>query len=399
MNAAFVLPYFAYQFGGPVAAVRGLGMELSRRDVDVSYWAPGSAEDRRELEGLNNCHVYDLDWPHRWRRSQGMVRGLVESVRSIDLMHINGFWLHPTYAAARIAHNNRVPYILRPAGTLAPWCLRNGRFKSWRKTVYLKLVARATMRDAACLQAASEQEAENFRRVGYSGPVTIIPNGVDTAEYTPGDPTEAEAHWPELRGRPVVVFMSRLSPEKGLDMLIPLWARLVQSGSHRDAVLVLAGPDDRGYQRTVQAIIDKHGIASHILMTGMVQGRRKLALLRRADVFILPSYSENFGIVVPEALACATPVITTTGTPWRLLEEVGAGRWVKPEPGELACAISELLNMSQSQRKAMGHRGRRLVEEQYTWDAIVAKFLTVCDCVRQGKAVPLHPEIMEPAPA
>jgi len=395
MNMAFVLPYLSSRFGGPVTAVRGLGTELSRRGVDVSYWAPGSAEDRRELEGLEGCNVYDLDWPRRWRRSKGFVCGLAENMRSIDLMHINGFWLHSTYAAARIAHANRVPYILRPAGTLEPWRLRNGRLKWWKKKAYLRLVAGVTMDHAACLQADSEQEAENFRRAGYRGPVSIIPNGIDLNEYAPGDPSEAEAHWPQLGGRPVVVFMSRLSPEKGLDMLIPLWAELVRSGAHREAVLVLAGPDDRGYQKVVEGMIDRHAIRSHVLLTGMVQGQKQLALLRRADLFILPSHSENFGIVVLEALACETPVITTTGTPWQELETADAGRWVLPARPDLTRALRELLDMSQSQRKAMGQRGRQLVERNYTWDAIVRKFETVCHCVFNGHSIPLHPEPME----
>jgi len=124
----------------------------------------------------------------------------------------------------------------------------------------------------------------------------------------------------------------------------------------------------------------------------MVRGRRKLALLRRADIFVLPSYSENFGIVVVEALACGTPVITTKGTPWEQLQEVDAGRWVLPREAELARALRELLNMSQSERVAMGQRGQNLIQENYAWDRIVKKFLTVYDCILSEKSIPLHPE-------
>lgn len=392
LKIAFVLSYLADRFGGPVTAVRGLGKTLSGRDVDVSYWAPGTAQDRRELEGLDNSHLYDFNWPHRWHRSKGLVRGLCESIASIDLLHVNGFWLHPTYAASRLACSRGVPYILRPAGALEPWRLKNGRLKRLKKTIYLKFLAKSMMANAACLQADSDQEAKHFRQMGYRGPITVIPNGIDISEFTSGDRSEAEAYWPELKERPVVLFMSRLSREKGLDQLIPVWADLVKSAAYKDAMLVIAGPDDRGYGKTVESIIDKCGMHSHFLLTGMVRGEKKLTLLRRADVFILPSYSENFGIVVAEALACGIPVITTTGTPWQELQAFDAGRWVRPEKAELACALLELLDLSESQRRTMGQRGRALVEKRYTWDAAANRFLIVCECILRGRPIPLNPE-------
>jgi glycosyltransferase involved in cell wall biosynthesis len=258
--------------------------------------------------------------------------------------------------------------------------------------MYLSVIGNSTMAHAACLHACSSKEAENFRKVGYGGPIAIIPNGVDTSQYSPGDPTEAEVHWPDLKGRPVVAFMSRLSEEKGLNLLVPVWADLVRSGLHRDAILVIAGPDDRGYRRIVESIVDQYDLRRHVLMPGMVQGAKKVALLRRADVFVLPSYSENFGIVVLEALACGTPVITTTGTPWQELEAADAGRWISPTKDRTKMALRELLDMSELRRQQMGRRGTTLVREHYTWNQVARKFLVLCEAVLDGKSIPLHPE-------
>ncbi len=133
-------------------------------------------------------------------------------------------------------------------------------------------------------------------------------------------------------------------------------------------------------------------MSSQIIIVGMVRGGEKLSLLRRADIFILPSYSENFGIVVAEALACGTPVITTTGTPWKELQDINAGYWVPPRRPELYQAIRELLGISESERKEMGHRGQRLVAEKYCWDKIVRQFITVYNCILEGKDIPLNPE-------
>ena len=396
MRIAFVLSYWADRFGGPVTIVKKQGRVLAGMGHDVSYWAPGGRADRQEAAGSEGLHVYRYDWPRSWCRSKGLARGLSASVQSFDVMDISELWLHPTYAAGRIAHAKGVPYILRPAGALEPWRLRNGCFRRLKKKMYLELMGRPAVERAACLQAASPQEVESFRQAGYRGPVTIIPAGVDLDLFEPGDSSESDEFWPELKNRPVVLFMSRLSPEKGLDLLIPLWAEYVKSPARRDAVLVVAGPDYRGYGKTVARMIRECGAGSHVRMTGMVQGRRKLALLRRADVFVLPSYSENFGIVVAEALACGTPVITTTGTPWSQLQEVDAGRRVPPTRPELAEALGELLTMSASQRNAMGQRGRALIEAKYTWDKIALQFLKVCDCILKGNSIPLHAEIPGP---
>ena len=396
MNVAYVLPYLAERFGGPVTVVKNVGGALASAGHNVSYWATADDGDHEELASIDSAHIFDIVWPRSWHRSRDFVRGLSAGTASVDVIHINGFWLHPTYAASRVARASDTPYVLSPAGGLGLCPLRRDRFKRLKKAVYLNLVGKSMMEGAACLHAASLREAESFRRAGYQGSVTIIPNGVDVGEFTRGDGSQAEAYWPNLRDRLVVLFMSRLSPEKGLDILIPAWADLTKSAAYKDAMLVIAGPDDRGYGKVVEAMVNKYNVGCRICMTGMVQGQKKLAILRRADVFVLPSYSENFGIVVAEALACGTPVVTTTSTPWQQLQEIDAGRCVPPQQGEIGQALREMLNMSDSQRKAMGQRGNTLIKNNYTWDRIVGMFLTVYNCILSGKPIPLNPEPTEP---
>lgn len=392
MNIAFVLSYWQDRFGGPVTVVKGRGRALADMGHNVSYWAPDEGGDREDPIPADRLHRCHCDWPRSWRRSRDLVRRLSLSADSFDVMDISELWLHPTFAASRIAGANDVPYVVRPAGGLEPWRLRRGYLRSLKKRVYLRCVAKPVMERAACMQAASPQEVDSLRRAGYRGPVTIIPGGVDTDELRPGDPLQDAACWPEFKDRPVVLFMSRLSPEKGLDLLVPLWADFVKGPSHRDALLVVAGPDYRGYGRAVKAMVETYGVGPNVYMTGMVTGARKRALLSRADIFVLPSYSENFGIVVAEALACQTPVITTTGTPWHQLQAADAGRRVAPSGPELAEALRELLSMSEARRQAMGRRGRELVQQHYTWRRVAGQFLTVCECIFKGKSIPLHPK-------
>ncbi len=373
-------------------AVKGLGQVLADLGQNVSYWATANGDSSVAPFPVDGAHISDVDWPRSWSRSKGLRNGLSAAIASIDVLELNEFWPYPIHAGSQVARRARVPYILTPAGSLQSWCLeRRGWLKKFKKTVYLGLVGRSIMHGAACVRAASMLEAENIRRLGYQGSITVIPNGLNSADFRGVDGAEADVYWPDLRDRPVVLFMSRLSPEKGLDLLIPAWAELRKSAAYRDGVVVIAGPDYRGYRQTVEAMLDHYGLRSQVIMTGMVRGRRKAALLRRADVFTLPSYSENFGMVVAEALACGTPVITTTGTPWEQLQQIDAGRWIAPEKPTLVDALRELLNMSASQRAAMGDRGMNLIYSHYTWDKIARRFLHVCDCILEGRTIPLHP--------
>ena len=300
MNIALVVSYLADRYGGPVTVVKHLGQSLAHMGHDVSYWATGDGDGLAEGIAAEKAHIYDMNWPGSWYRSKGIHRGLADAISSLDVLELNEFWLYPVYTASRIARLEGTPYILRPAGSLQSWALKSGRLKRLKKAIYLRLLGDSIVRGAACIHAASVHEAENVRDMGYQGPITVIPNGLDITQFDGADASDAEVHWPDLRNRLVVLFMSRLSPEKGLDILIPAWAQFVASPAYKDAVLVIAGPDYRGYQQVVEGMIEKYSLRRHILMPGMIQGRQKAAMLRRADVFVLPSYQRISVLLWPK---------------------------------------------------------------------------------------------------
>ncbi len=391
MNIAYVLGYLGAEYGGVYRVAVDLGESLNRTEHCVSYWATGNEDHVKELSQSSfSVHLFDATWPKAWYYSHELVHRLKLQLKNFDLLHFHGTWVHPVYAGVKVSYKSGKPCLVTPHGTLSPWGLGRRKIK---KKLYLSLFGKRIFDKAECLHAVTSYEAEDFRKIGYSGPVTIIPNGVKfiTNEELP-DRAHAEKHWPVLKDRQIVLFMSRLSPEKGLDMLIPVWADIVKSNAYKDALLIIAGPDDRGYKKAVEKTINLYGLQSRVLIIGMVRGHEKLALLRRADIFILPSYSENFGIVIAEALICGTPVITTTSTPWKDLQDINAGRWIKPNRHEIYLSLKELLEASESERTAMGIRGRELVAEKYCWDRIARQFITVYNCILEGKDIPLYPE-------
>ncbi len=192
--------------------------------------------------------------------------------------------------------------------------------------------------------------------------------------------------------------MSRLHPKKGIDVLLRAWRKQqnVEQGAgspehgegqrlrderpkeqktRDNAVLILAGSDLIGYRRDVEKMVKELGLEDSVVLTGELLGEMKDALLANADVFVLPSYSENFGIVVAEAMAWGRPVIASAGTPWKEVPEVGAGWWVAPEEEGLAKALAEALGKRPQELEAMGARGRALVERSYTWAAPARKLI------------------------
>jgi len=395
MHVAHILRCMAERMGGPPRSVRGLGAALAARGHRVTYFSAANRKDMAELAACGpEIRRYPMDWPHGWFRSRALAEDLGRSLPHIDLLHVHGVWSHPHYVAAKLGRRTGTPYIVAPRGELEPWRVRNGALKHAKKVAYLSLLGNTTLRGAACLHAITPCEVDGFRRAGYRGPVTIVPNGVDADRFARlPNPAEAESRWPVLKGRRVVLFLSRLKTEKGLDRLLPAWHRLAgTSGTHDDALLVLAGPDDRGFRKVVEALIERYGMARRVLLTGTVRGREKLALISRADLFTLPSYSEGFSIALLENLAAGKPVLISPGCNFPEVAEAGAGLCVPPESGALADALRTILDLSPAERAAMGRRGRELVVGRYSWQQAAEKMITVYRCLLDGREIPENPQ-------
>lgn len=391
MRAAHVLSHVSNIYAGVPIGTKRMVSALSSLGIGVSLWATGDSAEEKNLscEGLP-AHLFAPCWPAGWRRSPELAKGLEMAAEACDIFHIHEVWNYPQYMAARTGQKKNVPYILAPRASLEPWRMK---YKSFKKNMYLNLFGNTLLHKAACLHAVSPAEVDGFRKVGYEGPAFVACNGIVPEEflYMP-DRSEAEVSWPVLKDRRVILFLSRFSPEKGLDEFIPAWSKIVRRASYDDALLVMAGPDDRGYGLTVREMIRKAGIEDRVFLTGMVEGQRKLALMSRADIYVLPSYSEGFSNSLLENMAAGKPVLITPGCNFPEVEKSGAGLCIEPERGALGEALMSLLDLSPSELAAMGCRGRRLVMENYTWSMTARKIATVYRTILRGGEVPLYPE-------
>jgi len=391
MNIAHIVSYLSLRFGGPPVIASKLVSNLNRLGTNGSLWGTG---DEKELclpeVPTYECRAFAVKPPYRWFRSPGLAKTLEREMVAIDLLHLHEIWSYPTYIGHRIGRRQDKPYLITVHGELEPWRLNHKKLK---KQIYLKLIGNRIFRGAACLHAGSSLEGRGFREAGYKGFITIIPNGVDLQDFAELPERDvADEQWPKLKGKRVVHFLSRLSPEKGLDQFIPAWSDVVKNKSYYDSILVLSGPDDREYRRVVEGLVDAYGVSNSVLFTGMVTGRDKLALMSRSDIYVLPSYSEGFSISLLENLAAGKPVLITPGCNFPEVAQAGAGICVPVKRQSLAVGLRELLDMSDNDLVNIGSNGRDLVTQNYTWDTAARKLLTVYNCILEGKDVPLNPQ-------
>jgi glycosyltransferase involved in cell wall biosynthesis len=319
--------------------------------------------------------VWYFPVPHfrRLHVAPGLARQLRRDVAGFDVVHLQSVFLWPTWRAARAARNAGVPYIVTPHGMLVRDIIR--RKSRWLKAAWVALVERRTLEQAARLHVTARSEAHELRAQKFlRAPIVMIPNGV----AIPDEPASlSQGPFKDLPPR-YALFLSRISWKKGLDRLLEAWKAVP------DLPLVIAGNDDEGYRPKLEALARELGIAERVLFVGPVKDDDKWALYAHAEVFVLPSYSENFGIVVAEAMAMGCPVIVTPDVgAGELVAQAGAGVISSGEPVELAAAVRQLL-ADPGARRRQGHAGREFARTQLSWEGIA---LRTCEMYRDALPV------------
>ena len=227
--------------------------------------------------------------------------------------------------------------------------------------------------DVSCIHALNEREKQCLLSYGVGCPIQVIPSGIERwMRNVPRNTEAVETVYPDLKGKKRALFMGRLWPEKGVDLLVSAWADV--SKSHKDWVLVLAGPDYRGYESALRNAVRKAGLERTVKLVGMIEGPTKEAFLAGSDVFVLPSRSEGFSMSILEALGAGLPVIYTRECNCPEVSSTGAGIEIENNRGSLTKALNVLLSSTESDRSSMGAKGRRLVSERYTWETISSSF-------------------------
>jgi glycosyltransferase involved in cell wall biosynthesis len=314
---------------------------------------------------------------------KGPETDLETSVRAAEVVHLHGLWQAHTRRGARAARAARIPYLIAAHGMAEPWALRH---KRWKKRVYLALVEARNLRRASCLHALSRPEVGHLRKIAPWAPICFIPNGVDLAPFDDLPPrAELEAQCPELVGKFVLLFFSRVHVKKGLDMLAEALGRV--SPAFPDLHLVIAGNDDGALSPFCDRIAEL-GLTRRMTYLGHVTGERARQVWAAADAFILPSYSEGFSMAILEAMACRLPCLFTTSCHFPEAADSGGAAVVSPDSGAVTRGLLELLERTADERARLARNGRQLVEACYTWERQAERLAAVYDWLSGGGASP-----------
>ncbi len=374
MRILHVTPYYypALRYGGPVRSVHGLCRSLVGLGHDIQVFTtdldgPSRIERPRgvpvDVAGVKVWYFRSA-YCRKLFFAPAMGRELARQVKEFDLLHIHTFFSYPTYMAASAAVKNNIPYILSPRGMLVKDLVR--RKSRLVKSAWIQLYGRRAVERAARIHVTTDLEEEELRRFRFKLPeVSIIPVGVDMEDTSAGTGGPVSPAIEALaRKKPLLLFLGRVNWKKGLDRLIPALRHL--EGAH----LAVAGNDDDDYQNQLDRLASRNGVSGRLTFTGPVYGEEKRLLFGAADVFVLSSYSENFGIAVLEAMAAGLPVVVTPEVGLsREVEEAGAGSVLNGDPGVLGPGIKALLD-DPVRLKEMGERGRELAARRFAWSGI-----------------------------
>jgi len=319
---------------------------------------------------------YPRTGPQKAYFARNLGRDAPALIAETDVVHGHGFYVYPNWAIGNRAISKQKNLVYHPHGMFEPWILKRSRLK---KRLVSLLFEDRNMGRCRLWRALTPREADQIRRQGFTAPIVVAPNGVRLEDCdgdlpVPGAPRLALPDRVTEKKR--LVFMARLHPKKGLDLLVPAWAQLKQY--HPRWELLIAGPDENGYRAVVETMIRELDVASATTLVGSVTGAAKRELLRSADLFVLPSYSEGFPVAVLEAMACRVPVIGTNDCNFAELETEGGGWLCAATADSVLKSLSEALQCSETELKERGQTARRLVERRYTWPAIAAAIREGC---------------------
>lgn len=320
---------------------------------------------------LENCTLHYI--PYKWLPWNNCKREFLTLLEQIhpDVFHTNSCWMPVSALSAIWAKEAGYKVVYTPHGMLEPWCMNRNR---WKKIPAIGLFQRKGLQVCDLIHATSDLECQNLRKLDWNSNITIIPNSVRIDEIP------MKESWQRTK---TILYLSRIHPKKGIPFLIEAVSLLKeQLKGYRVRVV---GQGEPVYVEELETMSRLKGVDEIISIEPPVFGDAKWQLFAGADLFVLPTFSENFGIVVAESLASGTPVITTQGTPWKQLQSHGCGWWTAIGVDPLVQALTEFLNTSDQELQAMGCRGRALVEKEYGSEAIANRFVQMYESLSEKK--------------
>jgi len=382
MKVLHVIPSISPLRGGPSQAVLGMVSSLRQQGIDAEIATTNDHGPDLLDVPVNQLSQHEgipvrffprfspkISAMREFAFSRTFSSWLWQNITDYDLVHVHAIFSYPSTAAMTAARLQGVPYIARPLGQLCNWSLQQSKHK---KQIYLNLLERNNLHHSCAIHFTSEQEQQEAAQQGFTTPHFILPHGLTQLPPMLEARSLLRRQLGLVGDEPIILFMSRLHPKKGLDSLIPALGQLQGQRFH----LVIAGNGTPEYEAEVDRLVQAAGLAQRTHRLGFVNGKLKELLLQGSDLFALTSHSENFGIALLEALAAGLPVVTTPGVALASLVQRSQLGWVVPqEPLAIASTVRQGLQ-NPSLLRAMGDRARQIVHDTYSWQAIAMQLTT-----------------------
>jgi len=374
MKILHVIANLAPRYGGPSKACWEMARAVAKLGHQVSIYTTnqdGSGElevplDRPVYRDGVEIRYFPIQPPRFWGTSLPLALALRRQIPASDLVHIHSLYLFHSLVAGSYCRRYNIPYLLRPHGTLDPFIHRRHR---WRKGLMEFAFEHRNIRQAAALHFTTAEEAQLAAPFTFQTPGVVVPLGIDLDEFAGlPRPGRFRARYPEIGDKHIILFFGRINFKKGLDILVKAFGHV----AHRrnDVHLVIAGPDNDGWGARVSTWLAEEGVLARTTFTGMLLGLEKLAVWRDASIFALPSYSENFGLAVIEAMAAGLPVIISDQVNiWREVQANQAGKVIPCDAAALADQLLDLLDHPEA-AAGMAQRGKTLVQNHFQWPQI-----------------------------
>jgi glycosyltransferase involved in cell wall biosynthesis len=368
-------------WGGIACVLPALAAELTAagQSCRIATLQGGRFGTAPDIPGVDVLRFHPIHGS-RLGRSSEFARQIPSLIREADVVHLHGLWTAQNQTAGQVARKAGRPYIMTPHSMMMPWAWRRSW---WKKRPAGWLFEYRNLRRAACLHALAEGEAEPMRTLGFNDRITVIANGVHAEEFS--DLPSADkvlARFPEMADRKWILMLGRIHPQKGvLQAMQACFDVLAATG---DWHLVVAGPDEVGLRKPLQAAVARKGLSGRVTFTGLLEREDVLACLGRAKLLLQPSMSEGLSMSIIEALACGLPALISTACNMPEVESINAGRVVPSTRADIATALRGLVGMGDQALSAMGRSGRKLVRQRFDWKVLIPKYLEMYRNVAMG---------------
>lgn len=396
MRVLIFTPYIGANYGGIPKAVQGIAAAIAAQGIDIDVITTDAnnfekipislnqwlTENRYRIRYFSCLHKNDFIF------SPQLINWLIHHVQEYDIVHTNTVFAPIVCFVHWLCQFRKIPYVTTPHGMLEPWALA---YKASKKHLYYKFFEKPDLHRASAIQVIANTEANNISKLGFTQLVKI-PNGINKLEFMNLPNSEIfYQKFPETRGKKLTLFLGRIDPKKGLDLLAPAFAKVQRL--FPDTHLIIAGPDSSGFLPTVKNYFLQAGCLNAVTFAGMLTGKLKFSALVAANLYVAPSYSEGFSISVLEGMASGLPCVITTGCNFPEAATANVAHVVDINVDAIANALIHCLNHPQA-AKNMGDRAREFIFKNYTWDGAAEKLVKVYQAIIHKKPFPEYQEVI-----